>query len=149
MKVRRGTKGFTLIELLIVIAIIGILAAIAIPAYTGYTGKAKVAGVIHSMGAIKNAIAAYHVEAGGTTVPVATVALAATDGGTIKTLYGIDIPAKYAGYGIVAAGTITATLTGVNTETDNKTIVLKPDTDFKTWSWDPTSSVPASYLPKS
>ena len=64
MKVRRGTKGFTLIELLIVIAIIGILAAIAIPAYTSYTGKAKLAGVIHSIGAIKNAVAAYHVEAG-------------------------------------------------------------------------------------
>ena len=94
MKIRKGTKGFTLIELLIVIAIIGILAAIALPAYTGYTGRAKLAGVIHSIGAIKTAVSAYFVENGG--VPARYVAYQATDGGTIKTNFGVDVPAQYA-----------------------------------------------------
>jgi type IV pilus assembly protein PilA len=141
MKVRRGMKGFTLIELLIVIAIIGILAAIAIPAYTSYTGKAKVAGVIHSMGAIKNAVAAYHVEAGGAAVP------AAADVTVILSTYGIDIPTPYATYGIATTGAITATVQNVNADVNTHTIVLTPDGTFKTWSW--SGSVPIAYLPKS
>ncbi len=86
MKVRRGTKGFTLIELLIVIAIIGILAAIAIPAYTSYTGKAKSCrgGPFH--GRHKDRSCAYHVEAGGATVP------AAADAATIQTTLVLMLP---------------------------------------------------------
>jgi type IV pilus assembly protein PilA len=148
MKVRRGMKGFTLIELLIVIAIIGILAAIAIPAYTSYTGKAKVAGVVHSMGAIKNAVSAYHVEAGGATVPAASVALNATDGGTIRSTFGIDIAGRYAAFDVATDGSITATLGGVNSEVDGQGIKLTPDTAFKTWTWSPVGTLPIAYLPK-
>lgn len=137
-KVRRGMKGFTLIELLIVIAIIGILAAIAIPAYTGYTGKAKVAGVIHSIGAIKNAVVAYYVEAGGTP--------AAADAATIKTTFGVDVPTQYATYGVAAGGAITATVHNVNGDVNTKTIVLTPDWASKQWSW--SGTVPVAYLPK-
>jgi len=147
MKIRRGTKGFTLIELLIVIAIIGILAAIAIPAYTGYTGRAKVAGVVHSMGAIKTAVSAYFVENGSTP--------AATDVAAIKTNYGIDVAAQYALFSVAAGnntcGVITATIgtapaSLVNTDVNGTTLTLTPDATCKTWGWG--GSVPASYMPK-
>ena len=141
MKIRKDRKGFTLIELLIVIAIIGILAAIAIPAYTSYTGKAKVAGVVHSLGAIKNAVAAYHVEAGGATVPVAANAAA------IQTTYGIDVATQYATFAVAASGAITATVQNVNSDVNTLGIVLTPDATFKTWTW--SGGVPVAYLPKS
>ncbi|HME45937.1 MAG TPA: pilin [Syntrophorhabdales bacterium] len=141
MKIRRGTKGFTLIELLIVIAIIGILAAIAIPAYTGYTGRAKIAGVVHSMGAIKTAVGAYFVENGATP--------AAADVTAIKTQFGIDIATQYATYAVSAGagcGTITATIQNVNADTNTFNLTLTPDATCKTWTWG--GSVPASYMPK-
>ena len=138
MKVRRGTKGFTLIELLIVIAIIGILAAIAIPAYTSYTGKAKVAGVVHSLGAIKSAVAAYYVEAAG--------APAAADVAAIKATFGIDVATQYATFAVANGGAITATIQNVNADANTKTIVLTPDWATKQWSWSGTIDV--AYLPK-
>jgi type IV pilus assembly protein PilA len=138
MKIKRGTKGFTLIELLIVIAIIGILAAIAIPAYTGYTGRAKIAGVVHSIGAIKTAVSAYFVE--NNAVP------AAGDVTAIKSSYGIDVAPQYAAYQVSNAGVITATIAGVNTDTNGQTLTLTPDATFKTWGWG--GSVPPSYMPK-
>ena len=138
LKIRRDKKGFTLIELLIVIAIIGILAAIAIPAYTSYTGKAKVAGVVHSLGAVKNAVAAYYVEASG--------APAAADAAAIKTSYGIDVPTQYATFAVADGGAITATIQGVNTDVNTKTIVLTPTWASKTWAWSGTIDI--AYLPK-
>jgi type IV pilus assembly protein PilA len=141
MKVKRGTKGFTLIELLIVIAIIGILAAIAIPAYTGYTGKAKVAGVVHSMGAIKNAIVAYYVEAGGPP--------AAADVAAIKTTFGIDVATQYATYATNNAGAITATIQNVNSDVNGGTLTLTPDWATKLWSWSCDGvKVTTAYVPK-
>ncbi|MGD0234699.1 MAG: pilin [Syntrophorhabdales bacterium] len=151
MKIRRDRKGFTLIELLIVIAIIGILAAIALPAYTGYTGRAKIAGVVHSIGAIKTALSAYFVENGGTP--------SAADVTGIKANYGIDIATQYATYAVTGAaadcGVITATIgqapaNAVNADVNGKTIILSPspaDGTCKTWAW--TGTVPVSYLPKS
>jgi type IV pilus assembly protein PilA len=154
MKIRRGTKGFTLIELLIVIAIIGILAAIAIPAYTGYTGRAKLAGVVHTMGAVKTAVTAYFVENGGN--PAATVALGDNTGGTIETNYGVNVPAVYAAIAVTAGagdgtapacGTITATISGINADVNGQTLVLSSDLHCKVWSW--SGSVPVAYMPKS
>ena len=142
MKIRRGTKGFTLIELLIVIAIIGILAAIAIPAYTGYTGRAKLAGVVHSVGAIKTAVSAYFVENGATP--------AAADVIAIKSLFGIDIATQYATYAVSAGagcGTITATvLNNINADVNGQNLTLTPDATCKTWTWG--GSVPPAYMPK-
>jgi len=138
MKVSRGSKGFTLIELLIVVAIIGILAAIAIPAYTGYTAKSKIAGVVHSLGAIKNAVAAYYTESGA--YPVAA------DVSVIKSLYGIDVPTQYATFSIAANAGITALVQNVSGDTNGQNIILTPDWTTKIWSW--TGSVPATYLPK-
>jgi len=140
MKIRRDRKGFTLIELLIVIAIIGILAAIALPAYTGYTGRAKLAGVVHSVGAIKTAVSAYFVENGGTPASADVVA--------IKSNFGIDIPTQYATYSTDGNGVITATiLNNVNADVNGQTLTLTPDATFKTWTWGGT--VPAAYMPHS
>jgi type IV pilus assembly protein PilA len=138
MKMRRNTKGFTLIELLIVVAIIGILAAIAIPAYSGYTAKAKVAGVIHTIGAIKSAVAAYYTEAGAAT--------AAADAAAIKTTFGVDVPEQYATVAVAASGEITATVRNVNADVNTKTIILTPNWGTKIWSWG--GSVDPSFLPK-
>ncbi len=139
MKVRRGAKGFTLIELLIVIAIIGILAAIAIPAYTGYTAKAKVAGVVHSMGAIKTAVMAYYVEAGA-------AGPTAADAAHIFSTYGVDVSTQYALYQVLAAGVIESTIQNVNTTVNGKKITLTPAADWKSWSW--SGDIDAAYLPK-
>jgi type IV pilus assembly protein PilA len=136
--IKSDRKGFTLIELMIVVAIIGILAAIAIPAYTSYTGKAKVAGVVHSLGAIKNAVTAYFVEAGGPP--------AAADVTAIKTTFGIDVATQYATFAVANGGAITATIQNVNADANTKTIVLTPDWTTKQWSW--SGSIDIAYLPK-
>lgn len=144
MKVSRGNKGFTLIELLIVVAIIGILAAIAIPAYSSYTAKAKVAGVLHSMGALKNAIAAYNNESGNGYPAAADVA-------AIKATFGIDLPTQYATIAVAAStgtGAITATLQNVNTTVNGGTVTLTPDSTFKTWTFTGSSSDITTLLPK-
>ncbi len=137
MKVQRNSKGFTLIELLIVIAIIGILAAIAIPAYTGYTKKAKMGEVIHSMGAIKNAMVVYFSEKGASPAAYA-------DAAAIKTGLGIDVPTGRATFATSAAGVITATPVAAMGVTGN--VTLTPDADFKTWTWGGT--VDSAYIPK-
>lgn len=140
IKVHRNSKGFTLIELLIVIAIIGILAAIAIPAYTGYTKKAKVAGVVHAMGGIKTAVAAYFTEKGAGPVGASTVTL-------IDTMMGVDIPTQYISGCVITdtTGVITCTTANIGTGA-NGDLVLTPDATFKTWTW--SGTIDTSYIPK-
>lgn len=132
MRINRNSKGFTLIELLIVVAIIGILAAIAIPAYTGYTKKAKVAGIVHSMGAIKNAIVAYYTETGGQPGSADCFAGALADVGAIKDATGIDVSVQYATFAVTAPGVITATPTAVDI---GGNLTLTPSNQFKDWTW--------------
>jgi type IV pilus assembly protein PilA len=141
MKVRRGTKGFTLIELLIVVAIIGILAAIAIPAYTGYTAKAKVAGIVHSMGAIKNAVAAYYTEAGSI--------VAAADETAIQSTFNIGIAPQYANFSVSAAGVVKASIIAnkIAGVAGGSVITLTPDATYKSWTWG-GDAVTNPYLPK-
>lgn len=144
MRINRNSKGFTLIELLIVVAIIGILAAIAIPAYTGYTKKARVAGVVHAMGAIKNAVAAYYVEAAGFPNP-------ALDLAGIRTTLGVDVPDQYISAAAVGTdGKVDCTLRSIGTGVDGGTLSLTPDAveGIKKWTWSGTSIDPV-YIPKS
>lgn len=142
IRVSRGSKGFTLIELLIVVAIIGILAAIAIPAYSGYTKKAKVAGIVNSLGAIKNALTAYYTESGAGPADMATAAdIAARLGVTPSTQYA-------SGYAYTSADqTITATAANTLSLGAGQTISLQAtDTGFQTWQWG--GSADATYKPK-
>jgi type IV pilus assembly protein PilA len=154
MKVSRGSKGFTLIELLIVVAIIGILAAIAIPAYTGYTTKSKIAGIVHAMGGLKNAVLAYYTEVG----PQAggTVFNAALTQGTIEAALNVAPPDQYATFGIDTAGVITATIgtaagarSNVGGNADGGTLVLTPNRTVNPWIWTWTGTGGADqYKPK-
>jgi|GEM_PF-68083 len=150
-KVSRGSAGFTLIELLIVVAIIGILAAIAIPAYTGYTTRAKVAGVVNLIGALKTAEAAYYQTNGAW--PAECTGQAAC-----QAAMGVTVPTQYmaAANGIIVnsdgAGTIQATIANTNSDADNGTITLTPSAANgnipagTTWTWG--GNAPASYIPQ-
>jgi type IV pilus assembly protein PilA len=146
MRINRNSKGFTLIELLIVVAIIGILAAIAIPAYSGYTKKARVAGVVHAMGAIKNAVAAYYVEAGG----FSTAGFA--DAAAIRTGLGVDVPTQYISTAAVAAttGAVSCTLRSIGAGVDNGTLTITPDPTegIKRWTWSGSNGIEETYIPK-
>jgi len=144
LKIQRNSKGFTLIELLIVIAIIGILAAIAIPAYTGYTKKSKVAGVVHALGGVKTASAAYFTEKGR--VDGLNLAMADIPGNL-----GVTVPSQYINAATVTGNaanevTITVTMTNIGTGVDNTTLSLTSSGNLQTWSWSGTTD--ATYIPK-
>ena len=157
MKINRNSKGFTLIELLIVIAIIGILAAIAIPQYVGYTRKTKVGEVVHSMGAVKNALIAYYTEKG-------TFTLTCADADSINTTVGILPATRYAAYtvgGVDGTGNCVETACGIratfnatitsDASINGQTITLfTPPTGgtgaFQIWNWG--GSISEDYRPK-
>lgn len=136
------SEGFTLIELLIVVAIIGILAAIAIPAYLTYTVKAKVSGVANDIGTLKDALVIYRNENGAWPAEMA-------DKAAINTTLGIGLAGQYTTtYAVSANGVITATLAGMDTAVNGKTIIATPtvsgDSISITWAY--TGTTPAKYV---
>lgn len=143
-KIQRNSKGFTLIELLIVIAIIGILAAIAIPAYTGYTKKSKVGGVVHALGGVKTAAAAYFTEKGR--VDTLGVNMSQVPG-----TLGVTIPSQYISAAAVNGNgdnevTITVTMTNIGTGVDDRTLTLTSSSNLQTWTW--AGNTESTYIPK-
>ncbi len=140
-------KGFTLIELLIVIAIIGILAAIAIPMYKSQTIKAKMTEVTNGMSNVASAVAAYYQE--NNSFPTAP------DIGTIRGSLGVSLANLTRVSAMsVATGVISATVTGIDSSVDTKTLVMVPTTSTTpgdssiAWTWSTSNGMPPVYVPK-
>ena len=141
-KVSKGSAGFTLIELLIVVAIIGILAAVAIPAYTGYTMKARLSGVVNSIGAIKTAETAMLSQNGTFTACDSAADCGTKLGVTIDTTYLTAFSVAMNGNACV----ISASLQNLGAIGAGPLTLTNAAGDGVLWAW---AGLAASYLPAS
>lgn len=139
IKLKNANSGFTLIELLIVIAIIGILATVALPYYQGYMIRARLVEVENAMSTLKSAVSSYRQDK-DTWPDCADIA-------AIRTSLGVGLGSIHRVSAVsVTAGSITATITGIHSMVEGKTITLKPDEKADhsfswVWEYDPTFPV--------
>ena len=136
--------GFSLIELLFVIAIIGILAAIAIPIYKAQVISARLAEVTNGMSHISTAVANYKNETNAWPNCGSIAQIQTSLGLALSALNRISLASVNQG-----TGTISVTVTNIDSTVDGRTITLVPSTAADgsiIWNWGGT--LPPKFIPK-
>ena len=106
-------QGFTLIELMITVAIVAILAAVALPAYQNYTTRARLSEVVLALAACRTSITELY-QSGGTPPGANNWGCEAVSSRYVGSLATDD------------NGVVTATIAGISTTANGKTVTMIP-----------------------
>ena len=145
----RPVSGFTIIELMVVVAIVSILALIALPAYQDYVVRTKVSEGLVFAGEARTSVSERYYS----TNVFPTDNFAAGLASSVE--YGAyDFIRRLTVSSVPRAGTVTVTFELPNTESDNKKILLLPDTSSTEIVWTCTAApdpdgVKSTHLPGS